>query len=196
MTALVHSPLHFHRAGRSLTVGALAYLRAHSCTSPAIIPGALCLGTKGASRNSRIGTAEQEQQSVPTHTWAPWPEQLLPAGSAPGALSACSAQGASPNHSHTERAQRSLLHGSTYSTINKRETGQRRLGEPWELAGDCGNSSGWEQRMSIIAYVSLHLHRVGGDSTRVLWPLCKVTVVRFWTHRASPFQPEQREQGG
>lgn len=41
-TALVHSSLHFHRAHGSFTGGALAYLRAHCCTSPAIIPAAFC----------------------------------------------------------------------------------------------------------------------------------------------------------
>lgn len=95
---------------------------------------------------------------------------------------------------------RSLHRGRFYARPLLAQQTKERLyregwGSPGSSLGSAGTPPGWERPVSIIVYITLHLHRVDGDSTQVLWPICKVTIVHFWTHCPSPFQPEQREQG-
>lgn len=67
-----------------------------------------------------------------------------------------------------------------------RETDQiEKTWKLWKLSGSCGNSPGWKVPVRTVAYVPLHLDKVGGPN-QVLWPTYKIKVAYSQPHCSEP----------
>lgn len=128
---------------------------------------------------------EQEQVGACTPTGRPSPERLFPEAAArhrermlsskriprTTRIRACTAVTYPPDHFRYDKPQRRC----------------REDRKATSALGDCRSFLGSEAPVGATVSVPLHLHQVGGGSSRVPWPTCKVGKVCFLDIWPSPF---------